>query len=402
MITQALITTFAVFIGMGLNYVFHFFMTRLLTPDLYGELAVIIGILTVLLVPTSSIQTILTREIAKLDKRRKEKIIISLIKRYSKTIFLGSLIIGVILFFSSYLIAQIFNDPQLLLPIQIIALGMPFLFFGPIIRAYYQGRERIRSLSIILVSEPFLKVIFSVSLVLLGFGLLGATFSLWVGSLFIAFLIFPIILRKTKPFKHSLNLNKSFFFIFLTSILIMLFLYLDLFFVKYYLGSEQAGYYNIASITSKVLFYAAGGITLVFLPKSSKLNIYKDKMKLKGLLVKSILLLLPIFIIFMLFPSQIISTFYTEKYLIALKPFVILSIGMFALGIFQIFLNLLWSQRMERFPLILSAIVVFADILLLNYLIPAYGLIGASVATASSAILFLLPSVFVVRKYLRM
>jgi O-antigen/teichoic acid export membrane protein len=279
---------------------------------------------------------------------------------------------------------------------------MPFLFFGPIIRAYYQGRERIRSLSAILIIEPFLKVIFSVSLVLLGFGLLGATFSLWVGSLFIAFLIFPIILKKAKPFKHSLNLNKSFFFIFLTSILIMLFLYLDLFFVKYYLGSEQAGYYNIASITSKVLFYAAGGITLVFLPKSSKLNIYKDKMKLKGLLVKSILLLLPIFIIFMLFPTQIISTFYTEKYLIALKPFVILSIGMFALGIFQIFLNLLWSQRMERFPLILSAIVVFADILLLNYLIPAYGLIGASVATASSAILFLLPSVFVVRKYLRM
>jgi len=174
-----------------------------------------------------------------------------------------------------------------------------------------------------------------------------------------------------------------------------------LFFVKYYLGSEQAGYYNVVSITSKVLYYAVGGITLVFLPKSSKLSIYRNKKELKNLLIKSILLLTPIFVLFILFPSQIISFFYTEKYLIALDSFIILCVGMFSLGIFQIFLNLFWSQRIEKFPLILSAIVILVDILLLNYLIPAHGLIGASVATTLSAILFLISSLFIAKSYLR-
>jgi len=401
MIIQALIASFAVFAGMALSYVFHFFMTRLLAPALYGELAVIIGILTVLLVPTSSIQTLLAREIAKLDKEHEGGIVIGLVKKYSKTIFLSSLAVGVVLLPSSYLIAQIFNDTQLILPIQIIALGVPLAFLTPVVRAYYQGRERIWSLSGIMVGEPFLKVISAVALVLLGFGLLGATFSLLVGSLLPVSLIFPIILKKGKPLNYSLNLNKSFLLILPTSILIMLFLYLDLFFVRYYLGSDQAGYYNVASITSRVLFYAVGGVTLVFLPKSSKLSIYKDRRELKVLLTKSVLLLIPIFAIFILFPTQIISIFYTEKYLVALTPFIVLSVGMFALGIFQILLNFLWSQGMEKLPLTLSAIVVFIDVLLLNHLTPALGLMGASIATTSSAILFLIPSSFVTISYLR-
>jgi len=376
-------------------------MARLLSPVIYGELAVIIGILSVLLVPTSSIQTLLTREIAKLDKKHNEKVIICLIKEYSKIVFLGGIFVGIILFFSSYLIARVFNNSQLISPIQIVALEIPFAFLLPVLRAYYQGKERILRLSVILVSEPFLKVIFALSLVLLGFGLVGVTFSLLVGPLLLSFLIIPIVLNKSKSLAHSLNLSKSFFLILFTSVLIMLFLYLDLFFVRYYLGSEQAGYYNIASITSKVLFYAASGINLVFLPKSSKLNIHKDKKRIKSLLFKSFLLMLPIFILFISFPGQIISIFYTEKYLGASTPFVILSIGIFALGIYSVFLNFLWSQRMEKISLVLSAALVFTDILLLIYLTPTYGLVGASIATTFSAILFLLISLFVIGSYLR-
>jgi O-antigen/teichoic acid export membrane protein len=140
---------------------------------------------------------------------------------------------------------------------------------------------------------------------------------------------------------------------------------------------------------------------MVFLPKSSKLSISKDRKKLKELIGKSILFLLPLFLIFILFPKQIISFFYTEKYLVALDPFIVLSLGMFALGISHIFFNLFWSQRMEKIPLLLSFIVVLVDFILLNYLVPKYGLLGASIATSLSSFSFLIPSVFIAFRYLK-
>lgn len=400
MLKQALIATFAIFVGMGLSYIFHFFMTRLLTPDLYGELALVIGILSILLVPIGSIQTLLTREIAKLDKTNEERKIIGIIKRYSKIGIFAGLAIGIILFFSSYFISRIFDDPQLILPIQIISVGIPVAFLLTILGSYYRGKEKIGILSATMVVDPLIKLLFAVGLVILGFGLLGATFSLWVGSLFAMLLLTPILWKKAKTLKFSLNLNKSFFLILSTSILMMLFLYLDLFFVKYYLGSEEAGYYNVAAMTSKVLYYAVGGIVLVFLPKCSKLNHEKDKKEIKSLLIKSILILIPFFIIFLIFPNLIITILYSAKYLPAIAPFQILTFGMLFFSIFQIFLNLMWSQNKEKFLLVLSFVTLLIDAFLLNYLVPIRGIEGAAIATTITSLFLLVPSVFAIKKFI--
>ncbi|MEM5829572.1 MAG: oligosaccharide flippase family protein [Candidatus Aenigmatarchaeota archaeon] len=397
MIAQAFITTSAVFLGMGLNYLFHFFMTRLLSPSLYGEISILIGFLTIILVPTGSIQTVLTREIAKLEKRGNERVIVGLIRRYLRSAFLVGLTIALVLFSSSYMIAKIFKDDQLISSIQLLSLGIPFLFLLPIFKAYYQGREKVFTLSGILAVEPLIKLVFGVGLVLIGFGLSGATLSLIAGPIILVFLLLPRTIKMTSFPNYSIKLKKSFFLILLTSISLMIFFYLDLFFVRYYLGSEQAGYYNVASITSKVLSYATGGVVLVFLPKSSKLSIKKERGKIKTLLLKSIAFITPIFIVFVLFPKEIISIFYTEKYLFALGSFTILTFGMFIFSIFQILLSFFWSQNSERFPLVLSITATLIDFLLLNYFIPIKGIEGAAIATTLSSLVFLLPSIFVVR-----
>jgi O-antigen/teichoic acid export membrane protein len=397
MLKQALVASFAVFVGMLLQYVFHFSMTRFLATNIYGELAVVIGILSVVGVPASSIQTLLTREIAKLDKKKKQKEIVGVVKKYSRLVVAAGLVAAVALFFASYLISWIFNDPQLVLPMQIIAIGMPFLFLAPITQSYYQGREKIGILSAILIISPAVKLVFAVGIVLLGFGLLGATASLWIGSLFAATLLVPVFMKNAETAKEYLKIHKSFILILATGVLNAVFLYLDLFFVRYHLGADDAGFYNVASITAKVLLYSVGGVTMVFLPKSSKLHFERDKKQIKAMLAKSILLILPVFIIFVLFPSRIISFFYTSAYLSALQPFIILSIGMFALSIFQIFLNLMWSQHMEKQPLILMVAVILIDTVLLSLLTPI-GMSGAAIATTISSFVFLFASLFIVRK----
>lgn len=399
MIFQALIGTFAVFVGMGLGYIFHFFMTRNLSPDLYGELSVIMGLLTILAVPTSGIQTVLTREIAKLDKKGNREAIIFLLRKYAKIVLLGGVGAGAVLFFSSQLIAGMYGNSDLVLPIQVLAFGITAVFLLPIVRAYYQGLEKIKSISALMILEPLFKVGIGAGLVFLGFGLLGATSSLWIGSTILSLLLVPIFLRKIRLKNYSLNINKSFLYIVITSILFTTFFFLDLFFVRYFLTAEQTGYYNVASITSKVLFYAAFGINIVLLPKSSKLNLKDDKLKIKNMIMKSIYILVPIFLIFMIVPNQIISTFYTEKYLVAVFPFIILSIGMLFFGIFKILTNVMWSQKMEIPPLVISAIALVVDAVLLFYLIPIYGLTGAAIATTITSVFFFGASLISARKF---
>ena len=104
MIKQAVIVTIAVFISVALNYIFNFLMVRMLVPAIYGELSILIGIFTVFMVPGTTIQTLLTREIAKLDRDQKESTIIFIIRKYTKITFFMGLVAAVLLFIFSYLI----------------------------------------------------------------------------------------------------------------------------------------------------------------------------------------------------------------------------------------------------------------------------------------------------------
>ncbi len=389
MILQSMMGIAAVLIGAFLSYAYHFFMVRSLSPSLYGDLSLIIGILTIVLVPTGSLQTVLTRDVARLGRDDK---ILGFLRGYMRNIVLFSLAGTVLFFLSSFLIGYLFSDQNIILPLQLVSLSIPVSYILSLIKAYYQGREKIFVLSALLVAEPVVKLMSAFLLVYAGFGLLGATASIAVAPFIIIFLFAALLWKmyRTEKTKQKINSNRTLAFVLLTNVFLMVFLYLDLFFVKYYLGSEGAGFYNVANITAKVLMFAVGGITLVLLPKSSKLNMGANSHEIKKLVTKAVLLMLPIFIVFLLFPEQIISIFYTSGYLSALAPFRILTVGMFAYAIFLILLNLSWSQNREKVPLVLSVAFLIADAIMLFFLIPAFGLAGAALSTTISSIALLL------------
>jgi len=388
MILQSIIGMVAVLIGAFLSYAFHFYMVRSLPPSVYGDLSLIIGFLTIILVPTGSLQTVLAREVAKLGNQ--EGRILQFLRGYAKNMIVYGIILAILAFFLSFAIGFVFNDQNLVLPLQLVSLSIPMAFLLSLANGYFQGREKIGKLSILMVINPAIKLAAGFLLVYAGFGLLGASASLVISPLAVLILVGAIFLKHKnkiqKGIKHKLDSHKPFLFILATNVLLMIFLYLDLFFVKYYLGSEGAGFYNVADITAKVMMFAVGGITMVFLPKSSKLNMQTHRPQIKGLLAKAVMLMLPIFLAFLIFPEQIISIFYTSKYLSALAPFRILTVGMFAYAIFTILLNLSWSQNKEKAPLVFSSVALVADALLLFYLIPVYGLMGAALSTTISSI----------------
>ncbi len=388
MILQSMIGMAAVLISAFLSYAFHFYMVRSLPPGIYGDLSLIIGFLTIILVPTKSLQILFTREVAKLGKD--EGRILQFLRGYAKNMITYGIFLAIIAFFLSFAMGFVFNDQNLVLPLQIVSLSIPISFLLSLANGYFQGREKIGKLSVLTVINPAIKLVVGFLLVYAGFGLFGASASLIISPLAVLAMVGIIFFKRKSnisqdKIRHKLDSYKPFLFILATNIILMIFLYLDLFFVKYYLGSEDAGFYNVANITAKVMMFAVGGITMVFLPKSSKLNMQAHMPQIKGLLIKAVMLMLPIFAAFMIFPEQIITIFYTSKYLSALEPFRILTIGMFAYAIFTILLNLSWSQNRDKAPLVFSSFVLVADALLLVYLIPLYGLTGAAISTAVSS-----------------
>jgi O-antigen/teichoic acid export membrane protein len=323
---------------------------------------------------------IATREIARLDKKGKEKKINYLVKKLGLIALSIGLAFSILLLLSSFFIDRVLSDSQLKVPLQIMAFGIPFAFALSIVKAYLQGKERMVEFSLLTAAEPTIKLVFGVSLVFLGFGLIGASTSLVLPSIFLLAVYMRIFFKHGE--KHDIKISKSFIVLTVTSMLMMLYFYLDLYFVRFYLGAEQTGYYNVASITSKVLVYASGGLTAVVLPKYSKEN----SKRLKPVIVNSLIFTLPILFIFVLMPSFIIKFFYSEKYSSVTETFVVLCIAMFVHSFFRVFATVLWSRKKDYVVLTLTIIGLLAEFIML-LAFAKYGIKPVAYSVLASSVL---------------
>ncbi|MEM5799598.1 MAG: oligosaccharide flippase family protein [Candidatus Aenigmatarchaeota archaeon] len=385
MLFQALILTASVFFGMFINYVFNFFMARSLSPSLYGELAIIIALYNDLFVVGGSLQTLAAREIARI----KEKKACYVVKKLGLiSLFIG-LAFAFLVFILSFFTERI--SENLRVPLQIISFGLPFGFILSIAKAYLQGKEKVIKYALISSLEPLVKLFFGIALVSFGLSLVGASLSLVLPSVVFLIFFFPLFFKKSE--RYDIKINKEFFFLTITSFLLMLYFYLDLYFVRFYLGAEEAGYYNVASITSKVLMYASGGLATIVLPRYSR----NTKQKIKPVIINNFIIVMPIFALFLLFPSFIITILYSEKYLMAKDAFVILCVAMFLQSFFRILLTVLWSRKKDWLAL---KLVIFG--LILNFIflffMTKYGILYVALATLLSSFIITVSSFFYIRK----
>lgn len=385
MLFQALILTVSVFFGMLVNYVFNFFMARSLSPSLYGELAIIIALYNDLFVPGGSLQTLAAREIA----RVKEKKAYYVVKRLGLVSLLIGLAFAVLVFVSSFFVERFSENMKV--PLQIMAFGLPFAFLLSIAKAYLQGKEKVIKYALVTSLEPLLKLVFGIALVSFGIGLVGASLSLVLPSIIFVTFFLPLFFKKSD--KHEIKITKEFVLLTVTSFFLMFYFYLDLYFVRFYLGAEEAGYYNVASITSKVLVYASGGLATIVLPRYSR----NKKQKIRPIIINNLIIVLPIFLVFLFFPSFIISTFYSDKYLLAKDTFVVLCIAMFLQSFFRILLTFFWSRKEDFLAFKLVSIAFLLNLIFL-FLMAKYGIIYAAAATFLSSFFITVVSFLYVKK----
>jgi len=205
-----------------------------------------------------------------------------------------------------------------------------------------------------------------------------------------------------QPQKIRSLLRQSLPFLFIAS-LFFIKGWIDTIMVGIFMTESDVGIYNIALKLSGVLLIMVSAVNAIAAPKFSESFSDNKMAELKGSLRYSSAILfyttLPLFLLLMLFPEQILSVF-GEEFRAGRLSLVILSIGSFIsaiCGTTSYFLQMTGNQvAMQN----ITFVTVILGVILNLVLIPPFGIQGAAIATAAAMLFWNAVGVlFVRRKY---
>lgn len=383
-----------------LNFLFQFTMVRMLTPADYGVLAALFSVIYIFSVFNEAIQTIITKYTSTETNLGKIK---NLLKR--------SLRKGVLIALTAFLIFLIIAIPFAFItdiPYSLLALtGLTIfaVFLLPINRGVMQGRKQFTSLGSSMVIESLSKVILALIFVYIlsssfpEYKLYGAVVAQVFGvAIAILLSFFPLryILDSREERASIKNIYSYSIPVFLATLAVVAFYSIDIIVAKIFFSSEIAGFYAIAAVLSKVVFWGTQPISKAMFPISSESAKQGKKSSVftNSLALLFLILAIGLSIVFF-FPELIIRVFSGEY---ITESSAILFYASLAIAILSIS-NLVLLYKLSRgytkgyywlfLALILEAIILstFSE-----------NLIMFSKALIASALIFLLTSIIFVRK----
>ena len=164
----------------------------------------------------------------------------------------------------------------------------------------------------------------------------------------------------------------------------------DILFISAYDTFESVAYYSIAVKLATVTALALISVNIVTAPKIASTHNEKNFSELKLILKKAtrinVLISLPIIILLLCFSEYILSMF-GSNYIFAKNALWILLFAQFfnsITGPSALYLNMTGRQKKLNVILLISLII---NILLNILLVPAFGMLGAAIATTTSFVL---------------
>ncbi len=295
------------------------------------------------------------------------------------------------------------HGPLLLLALASIPIGLAYLLSQGLLL----GVNEVRIYNTIEFVGKFLTLMLILVAGLVAGPTVDLFFGIYLWSLMLCFLWALRRLRQVSPAppKLSLSVFRQSIGIGIKAYLIAFFgflvLRIDLLMVKYMLGATEAGYYSISQVLSENTMMFPVVVGLLLFPKLSAIEGREEKLKLASKAVAvTAALMLPVVVVAALAAAPLISIAFGRNFLPAVPPFVWLLPGIYFLGIETVLVQLLNS---EGFPPII-VVAWIADALVnigLNlWVIPRYGIAGASItSSACYFLMFLIVSVVVGRRY---
>lgn len=324
----SILVSILIFSASFLNYLFNMIMGRMLGPADYGIIVALLSIVYVLSVFSSSVQVVTSKYTSIYKAEGQDDKINFLFWQMNKKMFWLGLLIFLVIFSCSSLIAKFLNIPSYK-TVMIFSLLFLVTFLAPVNRGVLQGLQRFFYFAMSFPLEAGIKLLAGVLLVFLGFSVNGAAIAPFIGVCLGYFIVFLPLRNLFKKKAKNINLPWKEMAIyarpvFLATLGLSGFLIFDVFLVKHYFPPYDAGLYAALSLMGRIIFFISGPVNHIMFPLVSEG--YQKKKNYKTYLFDSFLLIsflsASILLFYYLFPAFSIKLIYGSQYL-AIQPYLL-------------------------------------------------------------------------------
>jgi len=264
-----------------INYIYNLLVGRLLGPSDYGVFVSLLSLTLIFAGIPGTIQTVITRYAAILKYENSQKTIYRYFIRAIQIFSVVGLFVFILFFVSTPYIKRFLNI-DISAPVYVVGMLLGVSFIAPIARGTLQGIQDYKALSISMILDSFLRLVFGLSLIVLGLKVSGAIGSQVISAM-IAFFIsiyFILKLRSYDEGTYRIPRGSIYKYTFLTLYTISCFLLLtnlDVVLVKHFYDPHTAGIYSSAVTIGRIILYFPGAMAIVLFPKISELQTLSKK-----------------------------------------------------------------------------------------------------------------------------
>jgi len=354
------IVFFGSFAASVLQYIFHIVTGRMLGPVVYGELVALIALITIFGVPFSAIGLSINKEVARLKTLEKNKEISFLLNKYTKRFFLIGLgLVGLFILFSPFLAGFLHTTELLIILVSLSLIGASV---GSIVGSSLNGLQKFWQSMISGFLNAFSKLIFAISAIFLGYGLVGSTLSFAIGGL-IGIIVSIYFLKKEfkeKPLKYDFSLNKDLIWIMVALVCFNALTNLDLILAQHFLVGVDVGLYAAASEIGKIIYFLVGSLSIVLIPKAMEQKTKNIDSRI--FLLKTIGITLGIALIgligYFLVPHLVVSMLYGTKYAGIEGIIIITGLTMTFFSISSLLINYFIAVERKKFVFLMILFII--------------------------------------------
>ncbi|HUE98567.1 MAG TPA: oligosaccharide flippase family protein [Anaerolineales bacterium] len=366
--------TAALFILDGLanviDFVFHFWMGRVLIPSDFAILQTLNSVALVYTTASGVFQPVVSRFIAEARGKVQNDSITAVFQSFLRAAFWIGLILGGFVLVFSKVIAQLFN-----LPAWTIQIGAVLIFLStlrPIAAGALQGRQNFIAFGFTRLALSLGRILLVFFLVQAGFGLTGAVIALpfgWLVSVLCAFLLLgkPFWTR-TKLASQSLLREgwKLSFYALLAYIAYMSLTSLDLIWVNRNLPGELAGAYAGLVLMRRIVALLPGVAVTVMFPRVVK-TLAEGNLSTRILAQTAGIILAvggALSLLYFMFNEQLITIVFGRDYQAASALLGWMGIAMIGVSLSSIWLNYYLAEKPRTFVILLGIATALEWILL--------------------------------------
>ncbi|WP_066358651.1 flippase [Aliarcobacter cryaerophilus] len=405
---SAVIFAFKMFGAISLFFI-HILISRYYGAEILGVFNLILSLMIIgAIISRFGLDMYIIRVIPSLEKED-EKISLFL-KEVLKIVFVGSIAVS----FLIYLLSDIINiyifksiDASYYI-FGLIIVMVPFAFLN-VLPEIFRGLHDIKIYS-------FFRNVFQnlLVLILLSYSIFLSSkfdpiYTLYSSIIIITGILFFVLYKFLKKHNIDLSIKGKYndkilaysYPMLLTSSMMFLMGYSDVFMISYYLDEYQVGIYSACVKLSFAVIFILASINGFIAPKISQAYSNGEKHKINAIYKSSIKLILlfttPIFILLYIFPEFFLGLFGSE-FLTATTTLIIINTAFLINAIFGSVGYILNMTDNQKFVSKVIFICLLLNMIFNLILIPLYGIDGAAIATVISTLIMNLSLFFKLKK----